>query len=86
VHWFFKVWILVLLLSCWAALIGVLLHRLHGDSKLECPTTPRLNNAEAEELTASGACVRTVPFNRSTCRTSFHFPPTLVKSSGRRNA
>ena len=33
-HWLGKFWFFIALIPFWAALIGVLVHRLRGDSKL----------------------------------------------------
>lgn len=47
VHWLVKFWIVAALIPFWGAVIVVLLHRLHGDSKLERPATRSGSKAEA---------------------------------------
>ena len=44
-HWLFKFWIFVALIACLAALLGILLHQMRGDSKLAPLATPSRNKA-----------------------------------------
>jgi len=64
VHLFGKFWIAVALIPFWAAVIAVLLERLHGDSKLERLAPLRGNKAQGEEQKARSACLRMMPVNR----------------------
>jgi len=41
VHWLGKFWFVIVLIPFWAAVIGVLVHRLRGDSKLSRGMTLR---------------------------------------------
>jgi hypothetical protein len=46
VHWLEKFWFVIVLIPFWGAVIGVLLHRLRGDSKLDRPAVQLRNKAQ----------------------------------------
>lgn len=48
-HWFFKLWIFVVLIPCFAALAGILLHRIRGDYGLKRSAEQSGNSTRLED-------------------------------------